>query len=268
MSTQPRACVNGDFTSREEACIPVTDQGFTRGHGAVETIGVWDGRPFRLSDHLDRLGASLEAIDLPRPDLDVLQQEVSQVLAGVRDDAVLRIYITASGTRVVIVDDVPTRPATRRLVPVVAPWIQPPSASRAAGAKTMATLSNVLASRTAQAAGGDEALLLTTDGIILEGPTFAVCWASGERIQTPSSDLGLVDSVSQRLVVEIAREMGYRVEHGAYTLVDLARADEVLITSTSRDVLAIGSVGELTFSDRTPIRDRINERLWQVRRGS
>ncbi len=267
MSFAPRACVDGEVVPLSEARVPVTDQGFARGHGAVETIAVWDGAAFRLPDHLERLAASAEAILLPRPSLTTLEQDVTRVLDGVTGDAVVRIYVTASSARVVIVEGIPERPAPSHLIPQVAPWVQPRADALAAGAKTMSTLANVLATKTAQAAGGDDALLISTNGHVLEGPTFAVCWASDGVIHSPSHQLGLVDSVSQRLVLEIADAIGYRIQTGAYTLDDLGRADEVMASSTSRDLIAIRRVGEHVFDERTPTRDRINDELWKVRRG-
>jgi branched-subunit amino acid aminotransferase/4-amino-4-deoxychorismate lyase len=168
MDVEPRACINGKVVPLVEACLPVTDEGVARGYGAFETVGVWDGRPFRLAEHLDRLAASLEAILLPVPDRDVLEDDVARLLDGLTGDAALRLYVTGSGPRIVTLDVQPERVNAHHLVPQPAPWIRPRASYGPAGAKTMSYLPNMVASRAAEAAGGDDALLVSLDGTVLE----------------------------------------------------------------------------------------------------
>lgn len=268
MPLEPRACIDGVPSALADARIPVTDQGFARGYGAQETIGVWDGAPFRLDEHLERLSASLATILLPPADIDVLRADAECLLeaGGEVGDAVLRVYVTASGTRVVILEAVPTQPAPTHLQPMEAHWIRPrPDGS--AAPKTMSALPNLLASQSAKAAEADDALLLSTEGHVLEGPTFAVSWTTDRTLFAPSLELGLVDSVSQRLVLEVAKDLGLEVAPGAYPLKDLLDADEVTACSTSRDLIAVRRIGDTIFDGPTPVRDRISTSLWEIRRG-
>ena len=267
MTVEARACVNGKVLPLAEACLPVTDEGVARGYGAFETVGVWDGRPFRLADHLERLAASLELILLPAPDRALLEEEVGRVLEGVTGDAALRVYVTGSGTRIVTVAPPPERLDATHLVPQMAPWIRPRVTYRPSGAKTMSYLPNMVASRAAEAAGGDDALLYSLEGIVLEGPTFAVYWAVDGVIHSPALELGVIDSISRRTVLDVARSQGYRVVEGAYTLDDLAAADEVMLSSAVRDVIAVRRVGDVTYPGPTPVRDELSAALWAARRG-
>jgi branched-subunit amino acid aminotransferase/4-amino-4-deoxychorismate lyase len=267
MDVEARATVNGELVALADACLPVTDDGVARGYGAFETIGVWDGRPFRLADHLERLAASLELILLPAPDRRALDADIDRVLDGMTGDAALRLYVTGSGTRIVTLSPPPQRLDAAHLVPQPAPWIQPRAVYGPAGAKTMSYLPNMVASRAAVAAGGDDALLCALDGTVLEGPTFAVYWATGGVIQSPSIDLGIIDSISRRTVLDVARDEGYEIVESTYTLHDLAAADEVMLSSAVRDVIAVRRVGEATFSGPTPVRDRLSAALWAARRG-
>jgi branched-subunit amino acid aminotransferase/4-amino-4-deoxychorismate lyase len=267
MELEARACINGDIVPLADACLPLTDDGVARGYGAFETIGVWDGRPFRLADHLDRLAVSLEHILLPAPDLGLLEEEVARVLDGVTGDAALRVYVTGSGTRVVLVAPQPQRVDATHLVPQPAPWIRPRASYPPAGAKTMSYLPNMVASRAAEAAGGDDALLVSLEGAVLEGPTFAVYWVVGGTIHSPSLDLGIIDSISRRAVLEVAAGEGFEIVEGTFPLDDLDNATEVLLSSAVRDVIAVRRVGSRTFEGPTPVRDRLSAALWAARRG-
>ena len=102
-------------------------------------------------------------------------------------------------------------------------------------------------SRTAESAGFDDALLVSREGIILEGPTSAVFWVVGGVIETASLDLGILDSVTRRIALSHAREHGLEVREGRYLSARLAEADEVAVMSSFKEVLPVVAVGERTF---------------------
>lgn len=265
----PRALVDGLASGLADAALPLLDEGFVRGDGAFEAIGVWDGRPFRLADHLGRLAASLAAIGLPPPDLALLETEAGSLLAGLGAvDAALRCYVTASGTRVLTLSARPIRPALRRLVPLPAPWIRPLGSYGAAGAKTMSYTPNMAATRAARAAGGDDALLLSLEGFVAEGPTFGVAWVDGDTLRAPEAGLGIVDSISRRTVLDAARAAGLAVEEGRYPFDALGGASEVLVCSALRDLEAVPRVGASTYPTVTPVRDLLAKALDAARRGA
>lgn len=263
----PRAMIDGRMRPLPEAALPLVDEGFGRGDGAFETVGVWQGRPFALDAHLERLAASLRGVLLPEVDVALLRDEIGRVLAGVSGDAALRLYVTASGTRVLTCTDPPERGDPTYLVPYVAPWIQPRAAYGPAGAKTMSYLPNMIATRAARAAGGDDALLTTAAGVVLEGPTFALYWVTGGVLHAPSIELGIIDSTSRRAVLDLASAIGLEVVTGEYVLGDVLGADEVLLSSAVRDVIAVRRLGDHRFAGTTPARDRLSKALAAARRG-
>lgn len=267
-----QAMVDGVVLPFSQAGLSLADEGVARGDGAFETVGVWDGRPFRLPDHLQRLAASLAAIGLPPADLDLLASEAERLLRGIAPpnpprDAALRFYVTGSGTRVITLTPQPARPAIRWLVPQPAPWIRPLGTYAPAGAKTMSYGPNVAATRAALRAGGDEALLVSLEGYVLEGPTFGVLWVHDDVIHAPAIGLGIVDSISRRTILAAARAAGMRVELGGYRLEDLAGASEFLISSAVRDVMTIRRVGEQDFTGPTLVRVLLSKALEDARRG-
>lgn len=268
MGVRPLALVDGHVVDLADARLPLTDDGAVRGDGAFETVGVWDGRAFRLDDHLQRLARSLDALLLPAPDLELLHAEATWLLAEGADDqdAALRVYVTASGARVLTVDAQPVRAAPRHLVPQPAPWIRPVGEYGPAGAKTMSYAPNMTAARAAQAAGGDEALLVSLEGWVLEGPTFCVLWARDDVLHTPEVALGIVDSITRRTLIELARGEGLPVREGRWALTEVAAADEVLVCSSVRDVIGVEQVGDARYPAVTPVRDRLSAALTAARR--
>ena len=260
------ALVNGEPVPLVSATLALSDDGAVRGDGAFETLGVWSGRIFRLDAHLDRLAASLAALSLPPPDLGQLRAEAGRLVEGVDGDAAMRVYCTASGTRVLTMAPQPVRTAPRRLVLQPAPWIRPLGTWGPAGAKTMSYAPNMAASRAAVAAGGDDALLVSLEGLVLEGPTFAVLWVLAGVLQAPEMALGIVDSVSRRTLLQLAHEQGLDCEAVRATPSDLAGASEVLICSSVRDVLAMARVGNVHLPAATPVRDMLSAALDRIRR--
>jgi branched-subunit amino acid aminotransferase/4-amino-4-deoxychorismate lyase len=261
------ALLDGKRVPLAEAALAITDDGAARGDGAFESVGVWGGAPFRLDDHLRRLAASLAALRLPAPDLDLLTAEATRLVddAAPGADAMLRVYVTAAGTRLLYVAPQPDRPAPVALIPQPAPWIRPLGTYGPAGAKSMSYAANMAATRAARADGGDDALLVALEGWVLEGPTFTVLWVADGRLHAPALDLGIVDSVSRRALLELT---DLEVAEGRWILDDLARASEVVVCSAVRAVVAVRRVGEHSFGGATLVRDRLSAALDAARRGA
>src|SRR6059058_5928333 len=109
------ACLDGVTTPAGEAVIPVVDEGFIRGDGVFEVIRIYDGRPYKLAEHLDRLERSAENLrlgwDVPRAEL---EQEAAALLAdrgGAEFDGALRMVLTRGGRRLLLTEPVPEGPS-------------------------------------------------------------------------------------------------------------------------------------------------------------
>src|SRR3954468_10594699 len=104
------ASVDGSRGPAAEATIPITDDGLLRGDGAFEVVKLYDGRPFELGDHLDRLERSAAAIELG-VDRAALEAEVDALLAeSDTGDSQLRIVLTRGGRRIAICEPLPAWP--------------------------------------------------------------------------------------------------------------------------------------------------------------
>jgi 4-amino-4-deoxychorismate lyase len=138
-------------------------------------------------------------------------------------------------------------PGPVRLSPVEAPWHAAGVDWDLAGAKILSYAPNLAATRKAKKDGFDDALLVTTDGRVLEGSTFAIAWVINDVIETPTLALGILDSITRRVVLDAARGLGIEVSEGSWALDRLADAVEVMALSTVREVQSVTQVGNVSF---------------------
>lgn len=244
--------------------IPVTDSSVLRGDGCFEVLRAYGGRPFALEEHLDRLAVSARALGIDLPERSRMADWIVKVSAELVDGAV-RVVVTRGSSvpgldepsRVIVFGHVWGRDlAPGRLFPVVAPWHAAGVDWDLAGAKVLSYAPNMAATRRAMSEGYEDALLVTTEGVVLEGPTFSLGWVVDGRLETPGLSLGILDSITRRLVLAIAEEIGLEVVAGTWDLNRLDSATEVSAWSTIREVQPVVAVGERTW-DPGPITERI-----------
>ena len=229
--------VNGQIADTSEATIPAADDGLLRGDGVFEVIRLYAGQPFALAEHLDRLGRSAAAIELPI-DREPFEAEISALLAEFGEhEAQLRLVVTRGGQRLAFTENLPPY-ASQDRASVATVTYSPTQILN--GVKSLSYAANMQATRMAKAQGADEALLVRPDGIVLEAPTSTLFWVTADgRLRTPSLDVGILASITRdRLVREL------EVEEGAFPLDDLLGASEAFLASTVREVQAVSAVDE------------------------
>jgi 4-amino-4-deoxychorismate lyase len=251
----------------ERAWVHADDEAVLRGRAAFETLRVYDGVPFRLSAHLERLAASAGVLGLPDPPLERLGELAHEAIqaAGV-SAATLRVVWTAG--REGRADPVgfalltPLPPGLeevrRRGVGLAAlqlaigaharlasPWLLP-------GVKSTSYAVNMAAQCEARRRGAEDALFLSLEGLVLEGPTSNIWFREGDALFTPSLELGILAGVTRDTVLRGATSRGYRVEEGAYPLERLLAAEEVFTSSSVREIVPVVRVDEHRIGDGTP----------------
>jgi branched-chain amino acid aminotransferase len=229
------ASLDGQVSPVEEAHIPVTDEGLLRGDGAFEVLRLYDGRPFALRDHFDRLRHSCEGLRL-EADHDALEAELAALLeASGPIDGLLRIVLTRGGRRILIVEPLPERPPTARVATVTfAPG------RVLDGLKTLSYAGNMLAGRLAKERGFDEGLFVTPHGRVLEGPTWTFFWVEGGKLFTPPLEDRILSSITRARLLEECD-----VSQRSCTLDDVRAAEEAFIASTVREVMPIAAVDDI-----------------------
>jgi branched-chain amino acid aminotransferase len=232
--------LDGELMRSGEAVIPASDDGLIRGDGAFDAFPVRGGRPFARAAHLDRLERSCRALALVCPRADI-EADIDLLLTQAPDDyAVIRVVLTRGGHRICRLEsrgelEQLIRPA--RLLPVV----YNPSVLLD-GVKSLSYAANMLASRRAGAQGYDEALLVSSDGVVLEGPTCSIFWVREGRVQTPALETGILDSITRRVILS-----SLSVEQGSFVLADVVKAEEAFLASTVRLAQPIAAIGEVAL---------------------
>jgi branched-chain amino acid aminotransferase len=240
MALTALAVLDGTVMPADEATIGVTDLGLLRGDGVFEVIRLYAGRPFALSEHLDRLERSSAAIELPM-ERQPLEEEIAALLAEFGEhEGQLRLVVTRGGRRLAFTESLPPY-ASSESISVATVTYSPTEILN--GVKSLSYAANMQASRLAAARGADEAVLVRPDGIVLEAPTSTIFWATADgHLRTPSLDVGILASITRdRLVREL------QVEQGSFALEDLEGADEAFLASTVREVQAISAVNETSL---------------------
>ena len=248
--------------------LPVSDHGLTVGDGVFEAVKVVDGRPFALTRHLRRLQASAAGLGLAAPDLEAVRDGVAAVL-GQEHLPLGRLRITLTGgvaplgsgrgtstPTLVVVADV-LAPAAPEATVVVVPW---PRNERGAlaGVKTTSYAENVVALAHAHERGASEAVFANLAGHLCEGTGSNVFYVVDGEVRTPSLAAGCLAGISRGLLLEWCggREVDEPVEV-------LRTADEVFLTSTTRDVQPVSRIDDRALSVGPVTRTCMD--LWRAR---
>jgi len=232
------ASVDGEISATAEATIGLKDDGLYRGDGAFEVIRLYDGKPFALVDHLDRLERSAAAIEL-RFDRGALEGEIDALLERAGSvEGQLRLIVTRGGRRIAATEPIPDHPETLSLATVT---YNPTIILN--GVKSLSYAANMQATRLAKAHGADEACLVRPDGTVLEPPTSSVFWVSPEgELRTPALTDGVLESITRDRMIK-----ALQVEEGSWHVDDLHSASEAFLASTTREIQAVSSVDGRVF---------------------
>jgi branched-chain amino acid aminotransferase len=260
--TAELASVNGRMMPADEATIPATDEGLLRGDGAFEVIRVYHGRPFALTDHLDRIERSAASLRLSETFRAELEAEIPELLAergGGEFDGCLRVVLTRGGQRLLLTEPLPANVERVRLGVV-----QYAPTRVLDGVKSLSYGANMLCGRLARERGFDEALLVTPHGRVLEAPTSSLFWVDGEGTTwTPPLSEHILASITRARVMEVVP-----VEERPCTMDDLRAASEAFLASTTREAQSIAAIedielpeGERTRAAQAALRARIEEEL-------
>ena len=233
MATTELASVDGLISPTTEAMVPLQDDGLYRGDGAFEVIRLYQGSPFALGDHLDRLQRSAAAIELEF-DRAALESEIEALLTEAGEfDGQLRLIVTRGGRRIAAIENIPEHAETVRIATVT----YSPSVILN-GVKSLSYAANMQATRLAEAQGADEAVLVQPDGTVLEPPTSTVFWVSPQGgLRTPALDNGVLESITRDRLVK-----ALHVEEGAWPVADLRSATEAFLASTTREIQAVAAI--------------------------
>ena len=252
MANMSQVYLNGQFLPPDEARVSVFDRGFIFGDGVYEVIPVFGGRLFRLPHHLARLEASLGAIRLRNPHAATEWKTIFTRLLAPNGTGDQSIYLQI--TRGVAPRDHAFPP---NITPTVFAYAQPlkysPAEQLAQGVaavttedirwqrcdiKAIALLANALLRQQAIDQGAVEAILVR-DGVVTEGAASNIFVVKAGTLVTPPKGSFILPGITRDLVVEIARAHGLACNELPVKVEALRSADEVWLTSSTKEILPI-----------------------------
>lgn len=263
--------VNGTITSAEHAVVPVYDHGFLYGEGVYETLRTYNKVPFLFDRHTRRLRASAERLQLPVP-FDDLQLsgwvDDTVAAAGELREAYIRILLTRGVGELTY--DVDATPAPS-LVVIVKPLDEPPDHVDREGIrislvpilrnhpgsvnpiiKSNNLLNNAMAMQEANRRRAEEALMCNYRGELSECSQSNFFLVRGGVVLTPTSQAGLLEGITRAFVFDLGRDEGIEVRESTLYPRDLETADEVFITSTTRELSPVVEVDDRVIGSGKP----------------
>ena len=267
--------LNGEFMPIENAMIPVLDRGFIFGDGVYEVIPVYSRQPFRLDEHLRRLQASLDSIRLANPHDENEWREVIGRLVELNEPEDQSLYLQV--TRGVAKRDHAFPKQIRPTIFIMSnPLVTPPAAQIENGVavitavdnrwlrcdvKSTALLPNVLLRQLSVDAGCAETILLR-DGMLTEGSATNVFVVIGGVLLAPPKSNLMLPGITYDVVLELAEANGVALEVRSISEAELRNADEVWITSSSREVLPVTMLDGKAIGNGRP--GPVFERVYQL----
>lgn len=262
--------MNGDFVKKEEAKVSIFDHGFLYGDGVFEGIRVYGGNVFRLREHLERLYESARSIllDIPGGIGEMEKAVLDTVRKNRLTDAYIRLVVSrgkgelcldpakCSNPQVIIIADqvkmfpqeqydhglkIITVPTRRNVPDALNPKI-----------KSLNYLNNILVKIEANQAGVGEALMLNSDGYVAEGSGDNIFIVKRGILYTPPGYVGALDGITRRAIMDLCDRLGYEVKEQPFTCHDVYVADEVFLTGTAAEVIAVVQVDGRRIGEGKP----------------
>ncbi len=249
--------LNGAYMPIEEAKVSVLDRGFIFGDGVYEVIPVYSRRAFRLAEHLKRLQHSLDGIKLKNPhsasEWTLILNEVIQ--RNTPEDQYLYLHITRGVAKRDHAFPVPPVPPT--VFVLSNPLTTPPAELLQNGIncitvednrwlrcdiKSIALLPNVLLRQSAVEAGCAEAILIRDDAFLTEGAASNIFVVKNGKLLAPPKDNLMLPGITYDVILELAAANDIPYEVRKVMKAELFSADELLLTSSTKEVLAITSL--------------------------
>ena len=268
--------LNGRFLPLAEAGVSPLDRGFLYGDGVYEVIPVYSRRPFRIDEHLRRLQATLDGIRLANPlAVDGWKTVVSRLVeAAPWEDQSVYLQVTRGA------DDKRDHAFPPATVPptvfaFASPLVTPSAEVRARGVgaitvpdlrwarcdlKVVSLLANVLARQQAVEAGCAEALLIR-DGQVKEGAASNVFVVRDGVLLAPPKTQLMLPGITYDVILELAEGHGQPLEIREIAEAELRAADEVWMTSSTKEILAITTLDGLSVGSGRP--GPLGEQMWQ-----
>lgn len=245
--------VNGEVVHKDEARISPFDHGFLYGLGVFETFRTYDGHPFLLDDHLERLNHSLREMNIAKS---FTRCEVMEILhrlleANRLQNAYVRLNVSAG------IGDIGLQ-TSEYDQPTVIMYMKPllaPSFSKGKIGIVLKTrrntpegkerlkshhyLNNIIGKREIGARTDVEGIFLNEQGYVAEGIVSNIFWVKSGTVYTPAIHVGILNGVTRQFVIALLNALKIECQEGFYTLDHLRQADEIFVTNSIQEIVPI-----------------------------
>lgn len=245
--------VNDELVEESAARVSPLDHGFTVADGVFETLKVVNSQPFAMDRHIERLQVSASGLGLVDINSAIVEKAILETLNANEPIELGRLRVTITSGNGPLGSNRGDTPhtmtvATARVSPwpetttiAVVPWRRN-ERSAVTGLKTTSYAENVVALEAAHSVGYSEAIFLDTRDRLSEGTGTNLFFVSGQTVKTPSAHCGILKGITRALVIELCEDLSLDIAEGEYTIDDLLEADEVFITSSTRDIHPVTSL--------------------------
>lgn len=250
------AYVNGEITDLYEAKVSFMDHGYLFGYGVYEALKVYNGKPFSVEEHMDRFERSMKEIRI-KPELS--REDTVKIIYDLVEKSELQdAFVYLQITRGVGPRNNPSLPGAKPTLSMFVAYLAPlPDKVRQEGVKAVLVkddrwahphikslnlLPNILAKQIAEENNAYEAILFSEDGVVTEGASSNVYAVFKDTIVTRPTDGKILSGITRLVLCKIIEQNGFKYKEEYFTIDELKKADEVFITNSGAEVLAVTDI--------------------------
>ncbi len=261
--------LNGKIISETEGRISSKDRGFLYGDGIFETLRSYNGIPFKLTEHLERLHSSAEELRIPlKYTIKELSKNVKELLKTNNiPDAYIRITlsrgtgnnglaINGNSSPTLLIQAKPFTPYKRELyekgMALTISKARRSTSCPVSCHKTTNLLTSILLKEETREKSADEAIVLNTDGHVAECITSNIFIVYNKNIITPSLGTNILPGITRNTVLDICKDRGLFVGEDRFRIETLMTADEVFLTNSLMEIMPVSVVEDKKIGKTVP----------------
>ena len=268
--------LNGKIISDADANISSADRGFLYGDGIYETLRSYNGKPFKLADHLERMRDSARQlkISFDYTNADIGERINELLEKNHTQDAYIRITLSrgSGGGRLQMDDNIepttliqvkPFSPYDSKLydegMSLVVSDYKRSTTCPISRYKSTNLLQSILRKEEANKKSAHEAIILDTDGYVAECVVSNIFMVSAGSVVTPSLDTNILPGITRRMVLDICKNSGIPIDEEHFKIDVLIKADEVFITNSLMEIMPVSRIDDCKIGN--PVTGRITQQL-------
>lgn len=252
---------NGEYLNDEDVKISPFDHGFLYGLGVFETFRIYEGHPFLLFDHLDRLRQSLIELNI---EWNMSNEEIRDILTRLIEinnvkNAYIRLNVSAGDgeiglytgiyqkpNTIIFIKPMPLSNITEKEGVILRTRRNSPEGKERL--KSHHYLNNIIGKKEIGSSPSLEGIFLTKEGFISEGIVSNIFFIKSGKMYTPHIDTGILNGITRQFVLHWANINGIMYEEGFYTEAELLESDDIFITNSIQELIPITAIDQQVYT--------------------